>query len=182
VSTVDFDALTRERTTAPTVRVVVTAGAIAGQVIKVDDHPRAQKIWLAWVDIGGDAPVQIVFGGNHLIQPDNLVPVAPPGARVVVHRDEAKPKKKKMRSRQYRGERSHGMLCSLDELGWAYRGPDEVATLRDVVPGDSLDNLTVEQRQRKVDRHREMLVAPLAIMPQPCRAQIGATDGQLVTR
>jgi hypothetical protein len=32
------------------------------------------------------------------------------------------------------------MLCSLDELGWTRSAPDQVAVLRDVTPGDSLDN------------------------------------------
>jgi hypothetical protein len=59
----------------------------------------------------------------------------------------------KMRRRRYRGHDSHGMLCSLIELGWARtaRGArtdreqvnfdpavDQVAVLRDMNPGDVL--------------------------------------------
>jgi hypothetical protein len=39
------------------------------------------------------------------------------------------------------------MLCSLDELGWADRAPDEVAILRDVAPGTSLDGLSPKRRK-----------------------------------
>jgi hypothetical protein len=38
------------------------------------------------------------------------------------------------------------MLCSLDELGWIRGGPDEVAVLCDLAPGDSLDDLPVHRR------------------------------------
>jgi tRNA-binding EMAP/Myf-like protein len=181
VSTVDLDALPRERTTTSAMRIVVTSGAVAGQVIRVDDHPRAEKIWLAWVDTGGASPEQIVFGGHHRVVADTLVPVAPPGARVVIHRD--RPKAKKMRSRSYRGERSHGMLCSLDELGWAFQGPDEVATLQNVVPGESLDKLTtIEQRRTKVVRNRSFLVAPLTLIAVACWTPLEVGTSQLVTK
>ena len=33
------------------------------------------------------------------------------------------------------------MLCSLAELGWNEDGPDEVALLCNVTPGDSLDKV-----------------------------------------
>jgi hypothetical protein len=38
------------------------------------------------------------------------------------------------------------MLCSLDELGWLRNGPDEVAVLRDLALGQSLDDLPAERR------------------------------------
>jgi phenylalanyl-tRNA synthetase beta chain len=101
----------------------------------VRDHPNAEHIWLAFVDLGNGAPVQIVFGGQRKVSEDDLVPVAPPGSRL-------SPEAKKMRRRRYRGESSHGMLCSLAELGWAPESDEEVALLRDVTPGESLDDVT----------------------------------------
>jgi hypothetical protein len=57
-----------------------------------------------------------------------------------------------MRARNYRGERSHGMLCSLNELGWARGGPNEVAVLRDLRPGFVLDELDPELRPAVVKK------------------------------
>lgn len=134
--------------------VIVTTGAVAGRVVSVKAHPRAERIWLATVDLGRGLPVQIVFGGKYEVRPGELVPVAPPGAfATVVPKDEpAGPRIKKMRSRRYRGERSHGMLCSLDELGWIVGGPDEVAILRHVSPGDSLDDVPARRQVEIVAR------------------------------
>ena len=63
--------------------------------------------------------LQIVFGGDRQLSGDELVPVAPPGS---LARDESQ-RWRKMRARNYRGQRSQGMLCSLEELGWLRHGP-----------------------------------------------------------
>src|SRR6266536_1090853 len=107
-------------------------------------------IWLADVDLGDDRLHQIVFGGDLKLGGGELVAVAPPGSRATVRRHGVAPRRKKMRARRYRGERSHGMLCSLDELGWVRGGPNEVAILYDVVPGQSLDDLPVHRRPEVV--------------------------------
>jgi len=145
--------------------VIVTAGAVVGRVIKVSEHPSAERIWLARVDLGVGLPVQIVFGGKYRVQPDELVPVAPPGslAMVVPGDGLAIPRIKKMRCRRYRGERSYGMLCSLEELGWVVGGSDEVAVLRGVSPGDSLDDLPAERQGQVIVTSRLTLVE---LLPQ----------------
>ena len=92
----------------------------------------------------GDATVQIVFGGlGKVVQPGCLVPVAPPGSRLP---DPGKPNGRKMRRRTYRGETSHGMLCSLAELGWDPTVTNQVAIFREapMEPGDSLDDIGSE--------------------------------------
>jgi tRNA-binding EMAP/Myf-like protein len=132
--------------------VIVTAGAVAGQVVAVSRHPNAVRIWLAFVDLGGGLPVTIVFGGRYMVQERDLVPVAPPGARVMALNGLDAGRTKKMRNRKYRGQRSHGMLCSLDELGWTVDGPDEVAVLRRLKPGDSLDFIDKDRRVEHVVR------------------------------
>jgi tRNA-binding EMAP/Myf-like protein len=122
--------------------IIGITGAITGRVDKVRPHPRGKFIWLADVDLGdGNGSVQIVFGGDHELLGGELVPVAPPGSRAVVQYPDGSHKIKKMRARRYRGERSHGMLCSLDELGWISGGPNEVAVLYNLTPGQSLDYL-----------------------------------------
>jgi tRNA-binding EMAP/Myf-like protein len=110
-------------------------GVVVGRIVNVRLHPRGEYIWLADVDIGASDHLQIVWGGWHLLAEGSIVPVAPPGARLNDG--------KKMRRRSYRGEISHGMLCSLAELGWDPDVMDRVALLKDSVgllPGDPLDD------------------------------------------
>jgi len=102
-------------------------------VVAVRVHPRGDHIWLADVDLGGDQVVQIVWGGKRILRPNHLVPVAPPGSRL---------NGTKMRRRTYRGQVSHGMLCSLAELGWDPTSTDRVALLSastNLPPGTRLD-------------------------------------------
>lgn len=119
---------------------MATRGVIVGRVIEVRDHPNADEIWLAYVDLGdGEEAAQIVFGGlGKVVQQGCLVPVAPPGSRIP---DPVKLNGRKMRRRNYRGQSSHGMLCSLAELGWDHGVKNQVAIFADgsLKPGDSLD-------------------------------------------
>jgi phenylalanyl-tRNA synthetase beta chain len=124
------------------VLVGITSGVIVGRVVEVKRHPNADRIRMDWVDLGIGETVQIVFGGPPNVHAGDLVPVAPPGSRLP-----GPYKMQKMRRRRYRGQSSHGMLCSLAELGWNPDGPDEVALLRDVTPGDSLDKVTATDWQ-----------------------------------
>jgi tRNA-binding EMAP/Myf-like protein len=118
--------------------IIGIAGALVGEVCRVRPHPQGIFIWLADVDLGMDTPpLQIVFGGDLKLRGGELVPVAPPGSFAL----QGFGRRKKMRTRRFRGERSHGMLCSLDELGWMRNGPNEVAVLCDLTPGQSLDGL-----------------------------------------
>jgi tRNA-binding EMAP/Myf-like protein len=131
--------------------IIGIAGALVGEVRRVRTHPHGMFIWLADVDLGnGATPLQIVFGGERRLTGGELVPVAPPGSWATVRQPGIRDKRKKMRVRNYRGERSHGMLCSLDELGWIHGGPNEVAILCDVEPGESLDALPAYRRPEVV--------------------------------
>jgi tRNA-binding EMAP/Myf-like protein len=154
--------------------VIIIAGARVGRILEVKLHPVAERIWLATVDIGG-GKVQIVFGGKYKLRAGELVPAAPPGARAQV-RPSDPPRIKKMRVRTYRGERSHGMLCSLDELGWTLGGPDEVAVLRGLEPGDCLHSLSVDQRAGHVERPDSLQLADVD------DAALPAQDGQIATK
>ncbi len=121
---------------------VITVGVVAGRVIEVKPHPHGDHIRLALVDLGHGKKAQIVFGGLDVVTEGCVVPVAPPGARL--------PGIGKLRTRQFRGERSHGMFCSLTELGWATECPDEVALLSSDIPaGESLDDLD-DTRRREI--------------------------------
>ncbi len=79
-----------------------------GKVVSIVRHENSDHMWVCQVDVGEDAPVQIVTGAQNVQQGD-LVPVALhnsylPGS---VHITKGK----------LRGEVSNGMLCGLEELG-----------------------------------------------------------------
>lgn len=146
--------------------LVITDGVVVGAVIEVKPHPVGERIWLANVDIGTDK-LQIVFGGRDgVVHAGRLVPVAPPGSRVPARR-------KRMRVSRFRGEMSHGMLCSLVELGWALECPDEVALLGPSLrPGDSLDGLSIVE-------HRQIVVnEPVPGEPVVWPDMIGSAEGR----
>ena len=163
-------------------RVIVTTGAVVGRVIAVSPHPAAVRIWLAEVDLGDGLPVQIVFGGQYKVEPRELVPVAPPGARVTALNGLAVPRVKKMRNRRFRGQRSHGMLCSLEELGWTVEGPDEVAILRGLEPGDSLDSIPTRLRFDHVVRPLPLQQARAGTIVLDRITKYRFRAGQTVTR
>jgi phenylalanyl-tRNA synthetase beta chain len=110
-------------------RAIVVSGAVAGKVIEVTEHPNAYRLWIVQVDTGQEK-LTIVHGGTRSLHPGDLVPVAPPGARLSTG--------KRMRTRRYRGQRSEGMCCSIDELGWTEGGPDVVHVLACGSPGQPL--------------------------------------------
>jgi len=77
-------------------------------VLSSRPHPGADHLHLAEVDYAL-GPRQIVYGGTRVLKPGDRVIVAPPGSRL--------PDGTKIRTRQYRGEKSWGMLCSSAEAG-----------------------------------------------------------------
>lgn len=92
-----------------------------GQVKEVTPHPNADKLYTAKVKVDDTDPIEVIFGGNRVLQPGDLVPVALPGTRL--------PNGEKIRARRWRGIKSYGELLSSDELGWTIDGPDEVLVL-----------------------------------------------------
>ncbi len=81
---------------------------VVGKVLSLVRHPDSDHMWICQMDVGADAPVQIVTGAQNLTEGD-IVPVAmddswlPGGVHIVAGK--------------LRGETSSGMLCSLKELG-----------------------------------------------------------------
>jgi tRNA-binding EMAP/Myf-like protein len=93
-------------------------GPIAGRVESVQSIPNSDWVRLARIDVGSGRYLNIVFGGDRSITPGDMVPVAPPGSWVPGPQG-IRTQMVKMRPRNFRGQRSEGMLCSLLELGWA---------------------------------------------------------------
>jgi hypothetical protein len=136
--------------------IIGVTGAVVGEVHRVRPHPQGDFIWLAEVCLGDCADqLQIVFGGDRKLSGGELVPVAPPGSLTL---DESQ-RRRKMRARNYRGQRSQGMLCSLDELGWLRHGPNEVAVLCGLAPGYRLDDLETVRRPEVVEDWEQAVLA-----------------------
>ncbi len=81
---------------------------VVGKVVSIVRHENSDHMWVCQVDVGQDAPVQIVTGAQNVHEGD-LVPAALhnsylPGG---VHITKGK----------LRGEQSNGMLCGFEELG-----------------------------------------------------------------
>ncbi|WP_338470454.1 phenylalanine--tRNA ligase subunit beta [Niallia sp. XMNu-256] len=83
-------------------------GVVIGHVLECEQHPNADKLNKCLVDIGQEAPVQIICGAPN-VGKDQKVAVATVGAVL--------PGNFKIKRAKLRGEESHGMICSLQELG-----------------------------------------------------------------
>lgn len=111
VSDHEFDAaMTMSGTKVETTEVLSAEikNVVVGKVVEIVRHENSDHMWICQIDVGDDAPIQIVTGAQNVKKGD-LVPVAKhnsylPGG---VHITKGK----------LRGEKSNGMLCSLKELG-----------------------------------------------------------------
>ncbi|QGU32188.1 phenylalanine--tRNA ligase subunit beta [Thermochromatium tepidum] len=88
----------------------VFSGVKVGQVLSVEPHPDAAKLHVCSVDVGEDAPLQIVCGAAN-VAVGMKVPVATIGACL--------PGDFKIKPAKLRGIESFGMICSASELGLA---------------------------------------------------------------
>lgn len=105
-------------------------GIVVGHVLTCVKHPNADKLKLTTVDIGADAPVQIVCGAPN-VNKGQKVPVATIGTTLYTEEGEAW----KIKKGKIRGEESHGMICAEDELGLG-KGHDGIMVLaEDLTPG-----------------------------------------------
>ncbi len=111
---------------------------VVGKVVSIVRHENSDHMWVCQIDVGQDAPVQIVTGAQNVHHGD-LVPAALhnswlPGG---VHITKGK----------LRGETSNGMLCSLKELGltlgdFPYAIEDGIWIIKeDCKPGDDINTV-----------------------------------------
>nr|WP_299485649.1 phenylalanine--tRNA ligase subunit beta [uncultured Allomuricauda sp.] len=87
-------------------------GVVVGHVLTCDKHPNADRLKLTTVDVGSEAPLQIVCGAPN-VEAGQKVPVATVGTTLYTSDGESWQIKKG----KIRGEASHGMICAEDELG-----------------------------------------------------------------
>ena len=94
---------------------------VVAEILKVEQHPDADKLVVCKLNIGGDEPIQIVTGaGNIKIgSSGQLVPAVLDGGRVAGgHSGELPPENGiKIKKGKLRGVESCGMMCALEELG-----------------------------------------------------------------
>ncbi len=87
-------------------------GVVVGEVLTCEKHPNADKLKVTTVNIGSDAPVQIVCGAPN-VAAGQKVPVATIGTTLYTEEGESW----KIKKGKIRGEESFGMICAEDELG-----------------------------------------------------------------
>ncbi|MDO6574041.1 phenylalanine--tRNA ligase subunit beta [Staphylococcus pasteuri_A] len=81
---------------------------VVGYVVSKTSHPDADKLNICQVDIGEEEPVQIVCGAPNVDEGQYVI-VAKVGGRL--------PGGIKIKRAKLRGERSEGIICSLQEIG-----------------------------------------------------------------
>lgn len=86
------------------------SGVVVGEVLSLQQHPDADRLRVCQVNVGGEAPLQIVCGAINVRQ-GLKIPAALVGAEL--------PGDFKIKKSKLRGVESLGMLCSEKELGLA---------------------------------------------------------------
>lgn len=82
---------------------------VTGRILKIEQHPDADRLVVCKVDVGEDEPIQIVTGAKNVFE-GAVVPVIRDGGKLA---DGTVIKKGKLR-----GVVSDGMLCSAAEMGY----------------------------------------------------------------
>lgn len=120
---------------------------VVGKVLTCVKHPEADKLNICQVDVGDEEPVQIVCGAKNVGE-GQFVAVAKVGARL--------PGGMKIKRAKLRGEKSEGMICSLQELGiegktvpkkyseGIYQFPQEMTIGEDALSPLGLDDTILE--------------------------------------
>lgn len=89
---------------------------VAGQIVKLEKHPDADKLVICQVNIGTET-IQIVTGAPNVFE-GAIVPVVLDGGRVAGDHDGHKTENgTRIKKGKLRGIESNGMMCSIEELG-----------------------------------------------------------------
>lgn len=89
------------------------AGVVVGEVLTCEDHPDSDHLHITTVDVGGEAPLQIVCGAPNCRQGLKVL-CATVGSVLYPNGGE---EEFKIKRSKIRGVESLGMLCAEDELG-----------------------------------------------------------------
>ena len=105
-------------------------GIVVGHVLTCEKHPNADRLKLTTVDVGQEAPLQIVCGAPN-VAAGQKVPVATIGTTLYTKEGEAWVIKKG----KIRGEASQGMICAEDEIGVGESHAGIMVLNEELVPG-----------------------------------------------
>ncbi|MDN6640786.1 MAG: phenylalanine--tRNA ligase subunit beta [Tetragenococcus sp.] len=120
---------------------------VVGYVKTCVPHPDSDHLSICQVDVGEEEPIQVVCGAPN-IKEDIYVMVALPSARIAGN--------KKIKKGKIRGHESHGMICSLQEIGFdenvvpkeyadgIYYLPEEAIPGQAVFPYLAMDDAIIE--------------------------------------
>ena len=118
------------------------SNVVVGKILKVEKHPDADKLVVCQVDVGEDAPIQIVTGASNVFE-GAYVPVAKHKSTL--------PGGVKITKGKLRGVESYGMMCSTDELAMSDERatgililPDTMTIGEDIVKALDLDENIAE--------------------------------------
>jgi phenylalanyl-tRNA synthetase beta chain len=123
---------------------------ILGHLLKVEQHPQANRLVLATVDIGADQPETVVTGAPNLFefvgQGDISrlglkSPFVLEGATVYDGHSKEPGVKMKLKGREIRGIMNRHMLCSEKELGLSDEHEGIILTLEEAAPGTPIVDL-----------------------------------------
>ncbi len=91
---------------------------VVGEIISCEPHPDSDHLHICMVNVGGEEdPLQIVCGAPN-VAVGQKVPVVLEGGRVAGSRDGDKTEGGiRIKAGKLRGVESHGMICSIEELG-----------------------------------------------------------------
>ncbi|MBD5419428.1 MAG: phenylalanine--tRNA ligase subunit beta [Bacteroides sp.] len=104
-------------------------GIVIGKVLTCIDHPDSDHLHITTVDLGGEAPVQIVCGAPNVAAGQTVV-VATVGTTLYDGDKEFQIRKSKIR-----GVESFGMICAEDEIGLGESHDGIMVLTDDVKPG-----------------------------------------------
>lgn len=126
---------------------------VVGKVLARDPHPKADRLSLCRVDVGGPEPVPIVCGAAN-VAPGQTVPVALPGTVL--------PGFGKLEKAKIRGEVSLGMICSEQEIGLSDESsgiwvlPDELSPGRSIADALGLGDHVIEIDNKSITHRPDL--------------------------
>ena len=106
-------------------------GLVVGKVLTCVDHENSDHLHVTTVDVGGEAPLQIVCGAPNVAAGQKVV-VATVGTKLYSGDEEFTIKRSKIR-----GVESYGMICAEDEIGVG-ASHEGIIVLPDEVPVGTL--------------------------------------------
>lgn len=104
-------------------------GLVIGEVLTCEAHPNSDHLHITTVNVGGDAPLQIVCGAPNVAAGQKVV-VAVNGTKLYSGEECFTIKKSKIR-----GVESNGMICAEDEIGIGTDHSGIIELPSDAVPG-----------------------------------------------